>query len=123
MSNIEPRYLFDLDLFVYSPFWIDYSKENVRSFVESFYNRFLMEPEEMSYAWLGYDIAFYFYERIISSWGKSLLRILKYIIPIYLQTKFDFRREDINDGFENNFLFPIRYTKSYDVVLDFDELK
>jgi LysM repeat protein len=121
MNNIEPRYLFDLDLFVFSPFWIDYSNKNVRSFIESYYNRFLMEPEEMSYAWLGYDIAFYFMSGLSLN-GKEFIANPDIHNPDLLQTNFKFRRENVNDGFENLFLFPIRYTKDYDVELDYGML-
>ncbi len=117
MGNIEPRYLFDLDLFVFSPFWIDYTDASVRSFVGSFYNRFLMEPEEMSYAWLGYDIAFYFVSGL-SLYGEEFIEHPEIHKPGLLQTKFEFKRDNIRDGYENYFLFPIRYTNSYDVVLD-----
>ena len=121
MSNIEPRYLFDLDLFVFSPFWIDYSNKNVRSFVESYYSRFLMEPEEMSYAWLGFDIAFYFISGISLN-GEEFISNPGIHNPDLLQTNFKFMRENVNDGFENYFLFPIRYTKNYDVELDYGKL-
>ena len=37
--------------------------------------------------------------------------------PDLLQTKFDFVRKDPNDGFENQNLFLIRYTKDYEIKL------
>lgn len=80
-----------------------------------------MEPEEMSYAWLGYDIAFYFMSGLSLN-GKEFIANPDIHNPDLLQTNFKFRRENVNDGFENLFLFPIRYTKDYDVELDYGML-
>jgi len=119
MSTLDPKFFFDLDLCVFSPFWIDYSQTDVRKFVESFYDRFLLEPEEMSYAWSGYDIAYYFISGIAKH-GNEFVRKPWIHNPDLIQSKFDFRRETNNNGFENYYLFPIRYTRSYEVRLDED---
>ena len=60
LENLEPKFIFELDLLVFSPFWIDYSAKDVEQFNSDFRGKFLTEPSEMSYAWLGYDITYYF---------------------------------------------------------------
>ena len=60
LENLDPKYLFDLDLLIYSPFWIDYFQRDVKQFNTDFRKKFLTEPSEMSYAWLGYDICITF---------------------------------------------------------------
>lgn len=117
MTTLDPKYFFDLDLFVYSPFWIDYTNEDVKIFVKSFYEKFLLEPEEMSYAWSGYDIAYYFISGLAIH-GKEFIQKPWIHNPDLIQTGFDFKRDSINNGFENKYLFPIRYTRSYDIRLD-----
>jgi hypothetical protein len=116
LINLEPRYLFDLDLLVYSPFWIDYSSKEVKQFNADFREKFLTEPNEMSYAWLGYDITYYFLSGLAIH-GKEFLSHPEIHNPKLLQTDFDFRRKSMNDGFENQKLYPVRYTKDYEVML------
>lgn len=117
MDNLEPRYLFDLDLCVYSPFWIDYRQEDVKAFVSSFREKFLIEPEEMSYAWSSYDIAFYFISGLAIH-GKDFIKVPSIHNPDLIETKFNFVKDNVDDGFKNNYLYPIRYTRDYDVKLE-----
>jgi hypothetical protein len=41
--------------------------------------------------------------------------------PELLQNEYDFRRNNAGDGFENQKLFMIHYTKNYDVLLEDDK--
>jgi LysM repeat protein len=116
LNNLEPRYLFDLDLLVYSPFWIDYSSKEVKQFNADFREKFLTEPNEMSYAWLGYDITYYFLSGLAIH-GKEFLSHPEMHNPKLLETEFDFRRKSMIDGFENQKLYPVRYSKDYEVRL------
>ncbi len=36
IDNLDPKYFFDLDLMIYSPYWIDYSKQSVIRFNSDF---------------------------------------------------------------------------------------
>ena len=116
LNNLEPRYLFDLNILVYSPFWIDYSSKEVKQFNADFREKFLTEPNEMSYAWLGYDITYYFLSGLAIH-GKDFLSHPEMHNPKLLETEFDFRRKSMNDGFENQKLYPVRYSKDYEVRL------
>ena len=60
IENLDAKDLFDMDILVYSPYWIDYSKENVKWFNSKFREKFLTQPLEKSYAWQGFDIAYFF---------------------------------------------------------------
>jgi LysM repeat protein len=116
LSNLEPRYLYDLDILVYSPSWIDYSSNDVKQFNTDFREKFLTEPGEMSYAWLGYDITYYFLSGLAIH-GKEFIVHPEMHNPKLLQTEFDFRRKSSNDGFENQKLFPVKYTRDYEIKL------
>ncbi|MGD0342541.1 MAG: LysM peptidoglycan-binding domain-containing protein [Bacteroidales bacterium] len=116
ISNLDPHYLFDLDVLVYSPFWIDYSTREVEEFNADFREKFFTEPNELSYAWLGYDITYYFLSGLAIH-GKYFLSHPEIHNPKLLQTEFDFRRKSMNDGFENQKLYPVRYSKDYEVRL------
>jgi hypothetical protein len=120
IENLEPKFIFELDILVFSPFWIDYSAMDVRQFNADFRNKFLSEPSEISYAWIGYDITYYFLSGLAIH-GREFLEHPEIHNPDLLQTEFDFRRKSTGDGFENYKLYRVRYTKDYEVILESDE--
>lgn len=114
--DLEAKDLFDMDIMVYSPFWIDYSKENVVRFNLKFRQKFLTQPQEKSYAWQGYDIAYYFLSGIAMH-GTDFILNPSIHNPELLHTEYNFLRNEAGDGFENQKLFIVRYTKDYEVKL------
>jgi hypothetical protein len=101
---------------IYSPYWIDYSKQDVLRFNSDFRQKFHTEPSEISYAWQGYDIVYYFLSGLAMH-GKEFIAHPEIHNPELLHTEFDFRRKSYNDGFENEKLFLVRYTNNYDLEL------
>jgi hypothetical protein len=120
MDNLDPRFLFDLGLLIYSPYWIDYSRRDVIQFNADFRKKFFTEPPELSYAWLGYDIAYYFISGLAIH-GNGFIMHPEIHNPDLLQTEFDFRRKTHADGFENQKLFPIKFTREYEIKLSANE--
>ena len=116
LDNLEPKYLFELDILVYSPYWIDYARKDVREFNADYRHKFMTEPPEMSYAWLGYDIAYYFLSGLAIH-GNDFIAHPEIHNPDLLHTQFDFQRKSMNDGFENQKLYPVKFSKDYEVVL------
>jgi len=122
LDNLDPKFIFELDIMVFSPFWIDYNASDVRQFTGEFRKKFLTEPSEMSYAWMGYDIAYYFLSGLAIH-GNDFIAHPEIHNPDLLHTEFDFRRMSINDGFENHKLYRVRYTKDYEVILVSDSFQ
>ena len=120
LKNLEPKYYFDLGIELYSPYWIDYSKADIRKFISSYRSKFLVEPPEESYAWQGYDIAYYFISGIAMH-GRRFLRKPAIHNPDLLETEFDFRRIADESGFENHKLFHIKYTSDMEMKLIEDQ--
>jgi LysM repeat protein len=116
LDNLDHKICFDLGLMIYSPYWIDYSRPDVRQFNSDFRKKFYTEPSEISYAWQGYDIVYYFLSGIAMH-GKEFIAHPEIHRPELLHTDFDFRHKSVNDGFENEKLFLIRYTNNYDLEL------
>jgi LysM repeat protein len=116
LVNLDPKYFFDLDIMVYSPYWIDYTRKKVKKFISDFKQKFLTEPSEKSYAWQGYDIAYYFLSGIAIH-GKDFIAHPEIHNPELLQTEYNFIQKEAGDGFENQKFFIIRYTKDYEVKL------
>jgi len=116
IGNLDPKDLFDLDIMLYTPYWIDYSKENVKRFNSNFLQKFMTQPLEKSYAWRGYDIAYFFLSGIAIH-GKYFISHPEIHYPDLLHTEYNFLRKEPGEGFENQKLFKIRYTKDYEVKL------
>src|SRR5450759_3904275 len=117
LDRLDQKELFDMDIMVYSPYWIDYSKKNIKQFNSNFMQKFHTQPLEKSYAWQGYDIAYYFLSGLAMH-GKNFIAHPEIHNLELLQSDYDFRRKADGDGFENQKLFMIRYTKDYQVILD-----
>jgi LysM repeat protein len=117
LERLDQKELFDMDILVYSPYWIDYSKENVKQFNSDFRQKFHTQPLEKSYAWQGYDITYYFLSGLALN-GKNFMRHPEIHNPELLQSDYDFKRNVAGDGFENQKLFMVRYSKDYQVILE-----
>lgn len=117
LDRLDQKDLFDLGMMIYSPFWIDYSKQNVKKFNLNFRNKFHTQPLERSYAWQGYDITYYFLSGLAMHGNKFIIHP-EIHYPELLQNDYDFIRNDPGNGFENQKLFRIRYTKDYQVILE-----
>jgi len=116
IENLDSKIFFDLDQMVFSPYWIDYTRKDVMHFNSSFRKKFLTEPIERSYAWMGYDISYYFLSGLAMN-GKNFVAHPEMHNPDLLHTEFDFVRKEPAAGFENQSLFLIRYTKDYEIKL------
>jgi LysM repeat protein len=116
LDNIDPVYFFDLGIEIFSPYWINNMKTDVRNFNYSFRKKFLTQPSESSYAWEGYDIAYYFLSGLAIH-GKKFISNPEIHNPDLLQTSFQFRRKGEGSGFENQKLFLIKFTNSMEIIL------
>ncbi|HUX97811.1 MAG TPA: LysM peptidoglycan-binding domain-containing protein [Bacteroidales bacterium] len=116
IETLEPRYFFDLDMLVFSPFWIDYNSNDIKQFNADFRRKFMTEPTEISYAWQGYDIAYYFISGLALHGKEFINNPLMHRVDL-LHTDFDFENKNINDGFENKKLYLIHFSKDFNVTL------
>lgn len=115
-DNIDLNYLFDLGINFYTPFHVDYNKSEVSGFLKQFRDTFGTEPAETSFAWLGYDITAYFVSGFALH-GRRFMNNPGIHNPQLLQSRFDFRRERSDDGFENWGLYRMKYTGNMDLVV------
>ncbi len=120
LDHLDHKICFDLGLMIYSPYWIDYTQKDVIQFNSDFRTKFLTEPSEMSYAWQGYDIVYYFLSGL-AMYGKEFISHPEIHNPDLLHAEFDFRHRNNYDGFENQKLFLIRYSNNYELELMIDD--
>ena len=117
LDNLDHRICFDLGLLIYSPYWIDFRQPDVIRFNALFRKKFLTEPPEISYAWQGYDILYYFLSGMAIHGRESFVSHPQIHNPDLLHTEFDFRRSNPGNGFENQKLYLVRYSRNYELEL------
>ena len=121
LDNLDHRICFDLGLLIYSHYWIDFRQPDVIHFNSEFRKKFLTEPPEISYAWQGYDILYYFLSGMAIHGRELFISHPQIHNPDLLHTEFDFRRSNPGDGFENQKLYLVRYSKNYELELVDDD--
>lgn len=116
LENLDPVYFYELGLMMYTPNWVDYSQEDVKEFIRKYRDKFNTEPpvKRISYAWQAYDIAYYFLSGIAIQGNDFKYRPSQHH-PDLLQVDYNFKRNGLRDGFENNRLYLIRYRPDFTI--------
>lgn len=112
--NVQTDYFYQLELKLFTPFYIDYSKPKVKAFIADYRDAFRAEPTQ--YAFQGYDVAFYFLTAM-KKYGVDFMYCINNLKVDLLQSEFNFVKKDIMSGYENNSIRMIRYTKDYEINL------
>jgi LysM repeat protein len=111
--NLEYRY--------FTPFNVDYTQNNTRQFLQSFRQHFETEPVKLShygfnYGMLGFDITNYFID-ILSNHGHNFGACINKKNTNLLLGHYNFERDSINSGYENNALQLVGHSRDYRVVV------
>lgn len=109
-ETIDLKYYYDLELFIPTETYIDFTAPKSSSFTVAFRKKFRTEPMAGSFAWRGFDIAYYFIGGIAGH-GDEFLRDPGIFSPDLLCLAPDFRRERPDEGYENRGLFILHYKK------------
>jgi LysM repeat protein/ABC-type branched-subunit amino acid transport system substrate-binding protein len=108
-DQIETEYFLEMYLHMFSSSFVDYEDENVLRFVKKYREEYKTEPEK--YAFMGFDITTYFLTALMK-YGTSLGKCLDKIpAETYLQTSFNFVRDNKKNGLQNSFLNIYRYER------------
>jgi len=113
--NIELKYFYDLGVQVFTPFFIDYDNHRVKNFLRKYKHNFNTEPDQFSYAWKGYDIAWYFISGL-SRYGDHFFRCHKDYKPQLLEAGFEFERVNSHGGYVNNHFRMLKFTPDYKIL-------
>ncbi len=113
--NIELKYFYDLGVQVFTPFFINYDNYRVKNFLRKYKHNFNTEPDQFSYAWKGYDIAYYFISGL-SRYGDHFLRCYKDYKPQLLETDFEFERMNSHGGYINNYFRMLKFTPDHEIL-------
>ena len=119
-DNIETEYFMELKTHYISPYFVDYSRENVISFLQRFREKYQIEPTLKNFAFQGYDITYYF----LSSLCEKGTAFAACEIPnnALLSTKYEFAPHNVYT-LENTFvnIFKIKDYKYIEATTDFEE--
>jgi LysM repeat protein/ABC-type branched-subunit amino acid transport system substrate-binding protein len=111
-GNVQVEYYYQLQLHLFSPFYIDYSNYQVKNFVEKYRETYRSEPTQ--YSFRGYDVVFFF----LSAMKKYGIDF-QYCLPQHrvdlLQSDYNFKRIGSGGGFENRSVYLLQYSKNFEI--------
>jgi hypothetical protein len=100
--------------------YIDYTRESTGDFLGKFRKKFRTEPPADSFAWRGFDMAYYFIGGLALE-GRAFLQSPGSFNPSLLTHDFGFRRDSTGDGFDNWNMFLLQYKKDMSVSVKMQE--
>jgi LysM repeat protein len=111
-GNVQIEYYYQLQLHLFSPFYIDYSNYQVKNFVEKYRETYRSEPSQ--YSFRGFDVVFFF----LSAMKKYGIDF-QYCLPQHrvdlLQSDYNFKRISSGGGFENRSVYLLQYTNKFEI--------
>ncbi len=110
LETIDLKYYYDLELFIPAECYVDLDSPEAQAFSTSFMKKFQTEPMAGSFAWRGFDIAWYFIGGMALH-GNNFLSDPGLFNPVLLCLEPDFRRDSRSDGYENRGMFILHYKK------------
>lgn len=118
-DNVDYRYYHKLRLSYLSPFYYDYDDEQIISFHRKFIKHFKFEPrlatrKGCSYAFIGYDLSYYFIRNIVEHRKRFVSKLNTGSIDNLLPT-FYFHRNSPYGGFENQRLKQVSFTQDFNI--------
>lgn len=97
--EMDLKYLNNLNAHFFAPWFVDYSSENTIQYIQEFRRRYEGEPEQLRYAYQGYDFTRYFLDAMYN-FGPGFLTCLSEIRNPMLSSDFRFY-EVPGGGYEN----------------------
>lgn len=116
LETIDLKYYYDLELQIPSESYIDFESPAAKSFSSMYMKKFRTEPMAESFAWRGFDLAWYFIGGIATG-GKGFLKDPGTFYPELLCLDPDFRRDSRQNGYENRGMFMLRYHKDMTIEI------
>jgi LysM repeat protein len=105
---IEKSHYFNTNVHLTQPFSVNYNDEATKVFVQQYRKAYNNEPGK--YAFLGYDVTYYFLA-VLRKYGSEFQDCLSGFDAILLQSQYKLQRNNINDGFINEGCFLLEYTR------------
>jgi len=117
-KNVPIEYYYRLNLHLFTPFYVDYTRNDVKKFVDDY--RHYYRAEASQYSFQGYDIGLYFL-KAIKKYGVDFKYCLPSMKVNLLQSNFRFEQSNSLDGYKNKSIFLIHYTQDFDILQSDDQ--
>jgi LysM repeat protein len=105
---IDKSLYFDMNLHLVQPMFVDYNNDEAKLFVQLFRKAYNSEPG--GYAFLGYDVLYYFLATL-KKYGPAFQHCISDFNLVSLQSQYKLKRNKISDGFVNDGCFLLEYTR------------
>lgn len=105
-DNLDFEYLNSLSLHIPSNNYIDYQNPATNNFTKTYFNKYKTDPG--LYAYEGFDMTYYFISAL-QKYGSGFLNNIVTEKYKGLETNFDFMQYSSNGGFENKFVYILKY--------------
>jgi LysM repeat protein/ABC-type branched-subunit amino acid transport system substrate-binding protein len=105
-DNLDIEYLNNLELHTPANNYINYSNPCVKQFIKSYREKYKTEPE--NYSFEGFDVTCYFLS-LLQKEGTGFLKTLPDYKQTCMETNFSFSQFPGDSGFENRFVFILKY--------------
>ncbi len=125
-DNVRIEVMHELQVTLYTPFYIDYDNPRVKSFIKTCRSKLKYEPFKttakgtgINYAYLGYDMGVYFLGALYN-YQKNICECLPYKKEKLLLSDYDYQRDNNQSNLINRHITLLRFNKDYEVqVVDF----
>lgn len=105
-ETIDTKFLYDLNLHISAPYYVDYSSAEAKRFVLQYRSLFHTEPSQ--FAFQGYDIFKYFLSAL-KDMGNDFMEYISFYPMNMIQCDFKFDRMSENGGYSNRATKDIEY--------------
>lgn len=111
-DNMDFEYLNNLSLHIPSNNYLDYENTATKQFIKNYRNKYQTEPE--MYAFQGFDATYYFISSL-KKYGGGFLKFMPENAYKGIETNFNFSQFPAESGFENKYVFILKY-RDYKLV-------
>ena len=112
INSIKIPTFYNVNLRVAQPFYVDYTANETKQFVQKF--RYYYKAEPSNYAFHGYDLMLYFLD-CLKTYGPDFIPYLSSNQKDMLQSRFNFSRVEYG-GMKNNGVFLLEFQPSIDII-------
>jgi LysM repeat protein len=112
--NIQLDYFHGMDVYLCSPYFLDYNQPQVKAFLRKYRSKFQTEPVPYSFAWNGFDITYYFITAIAVLDDRFYDCVQDFNMDLLI-SEFKFEKMSFRSGAMNRGLRFLHFTKDYRV--------
>ena len=113
--NIQLDYFHGMDVYLCSPYLLNYNQTHVKAFLRKYRSKFQTEPIPYSFAWNGYDIAYYFLNALSVLDERFYDCFQEFRIDLLI-SEFQFERMSFRSGAMNRGLKLLHFSDDFTVI-------